>query len=240
MIDNATAVQMSHCWTSRWVVLRKASNGPKTVARNSVAIDTPVAMLKVLSEKVSRLNTVLRSSLVAIEKNRAYSENVTTPMVWAIGLGYGEPATGLMKRKPRQPDRPILDRGLMIWLIVIGLIMGTGTLGVISWAEQTRTETVAHTMGVVTFSLYAVFFSIATKDERRSVFSLDTFADKTFNISTGVSVLTLILATVLGPFQRLLEMTPLDVQQWLICVCVALSIIVISEIRKALARREGP
>lgn len=69
------------------------------------------------------------------------------------------------------------------------------------------------------------------------MFSLDTFADKTFNIATGVSVLTLILATVLGPFEKLLTMTSLDVQQWIICVAVALSIIVISEIRKALKRR---
>ena len=37
----------------------------------------------------------------------------------------------------------------------------------------------------VTFSLNALFFSIATKDERRTVFSLDTFSDKTFTIATG-------------------------------------------------------
>jgi cation transport ATPase-like protein len=53
------------------------------------------------------------------------------------------------------------------------------------------------------------------------------------DIATGVSVLTLILATVLGPFQKLLSMTSLDIQQWLICTAVALSIIVVSEIRKA-------
>jgi Ca2+-transporting ATPase len=166
--------------------------------------------------------------------------NFTTLLFQAIGLGYGRPEPGLMERRPRQPDRPILPRGLMIWLITVGLIIGVGTLGVISWAEQARTQAVAHTMGVVTFSLFSLFFSIATKDERRTVFSLDTFADKTFNISTGVSVLTLILATVLGPFEKLLTMTPLDVQQWIICIAVSLSIIVISEIRKALKRRAEP
>jgi Ca2+-transporting ATPase len=166
--------------------------------------------------------------------------NFTTLLFQAIGLGYGRAEPGLMERKPRQPDRPILPRGLMLWLITVGLVIGVGTLGVISWAEQARTLAVAHTMGVVTFSLFSLFFSIATKDERRTVFSLDTFADKTFNIATGVSVLTLILATVLGPFEKLLTMTPLDVQQWIICIAVALSIIVISEIRKALKRRAEP
>src|SRR5262249_35776486 len=96
-----------------------------------------------------------------------------------------------------------------------------------------RTEAVAHTMGVVTFSLFALFFSIATRDQHRTVFSLDTLSDKTFNIATGVSVLTLILATLFGPLQTLLKTTPLDVQQWLICICVALSVIAVSEIYKA-------
>jgi Ca2+-transporting ATPase len=163
--------------------------------------------------------------------------NFTTLLFQAIGLGYGKPATGLMDRQPRQPEQPMLTQRLMAWLVAVGLIMGVGTLAVISWAEQARTESVAHTMGVVTFSLYALFFSIATKDERQTVFSLDTIADKTFNICTGVSVLTLILATVLGPFQNLLKTTSLDFQQWLICTAVALSVVVASEIRKFLLRR---
>jgi P-type Ca2+ transporter type 2C len=163
--------------------------------------------------------------------------NFTTLLFQAIGLGYGNPATGLMDRQPRQPEQPMLTQRLMAWLITVGLIMGVGTLAVISWAEQARTEAVGHTMGVVTFSLYALFFSIATKDERRTVFSLDTIADKTFNIFTGVSVLTLILATVLGPFQNLLKTTSLDFQQWLICIAVALSVVIASEIRKFLLRR---
>ena len=163
--------------------------------------------------------------------------NFTTLLFQAIGLGYGQPAAGLMDRKPRQPDQPILPRGLFVWLITAGLLMGAGTLGVLSWAEQNRTPAIAHTMGVVTFSLYALFFSIATKDERRTVFSLDTFSDKTFNIATGVSVLTLILTTVLGPLQQFLETTSLNIQQWAICTGTALSIIVVSEIRKAIRRR---
>jgi P-type Ca2+ transporter type 2C len=163
--------------------------------------------------------------------------NFTTLLFQAIGLGYGQPAGGLMGRQPRQPSRPILTRGLMAWLVTVGLIMGAGTLGVISWAEQTRTQAVAHTMGVVTFSLYCLFFSIATRDERTTVFSYDTFADRTFLRMTGVSVLMLILSTVFGPLQALLKTTSLDVQQWLICIGVALSVIAASEARKAVRRR---
>jgi Ca2+-transporting ATPase len=106
--------------------------------------------------------------------------------------------------------------------------------------RQAHTQAIAHTMGVVTFSLYALFFSIATKDELRTVFTLDTFSDKKFVMATGVSALTLILATALGPFQAFLKMTSLDVRQWLICIGTALSVIVASEIRKAVRRRNHP
>jgi Ca2+-transporting ATPase len=165
--------------------------------------------------------------------------NFTTLLFQGLGLGYGQPASGLMERKPRPPDRPILTRGVIVWLVAAGLVMGAGTLGVVSWADQERTALVGHTMGLVTFSLATLFFSMTTRDERRTVFSLDTFSDRTFNIATIASVLTLILATVLGPLEKLLETTSLDVQQWLICICVGLAIVAVSEIRKAIRRRSA-
>ena len=162
--------------------------------------------------------------------------NFTTLLFQAIGLGYGEPAAGLMGRKPRSAQRPILTRGALLWLGTVGLLMGAGTLGATSWAEQAHTQDIAHTMGLVTFSLYSLFFSIATKDELRTVFSLDTFSDSKFAIATGVSVVTLFLATVFGPFQALLKTTNLDIQQWLICTAIALSVIVLAEIKKAVRK----
>jgi Ca2+-transporting ATPase len=163
--------------------------------------------------------------------------NFTTLLFQAIGLGYGQPAADLMEREPRPPERPILTRDGFAWLASVGLVMGVGTLGVISWAEQAHTQAIAHTMGVVTFSLYALFFSIAARDERRTMFSLDTFSDGKFVIATGVSILTLLLTTVFGPLQTFLKTTSLDARQWLICLAVALSVVVVSEVQKAVRRR---
>jgi len=165
--------------------------------------------------------------------------NFTTLLFQAIGLGYGQPADGLMEREPRSPTTPILTRGLLIWLIATGVIIGVGTLGVISWAEGRYGEAVAHTMGVVTFSLFALIFSIATKDELRTAFSIDTVSDKTFVRFTGISLLTLILATVFGPLQTFLDTVALSMQQWLICTALALTILVVSEIWKRVQRRNA-
>jgi P-type Ca2+ transporter type 2C len=161
----------------------------------------------------------------------------TTLSIQAIGLGYSKPATGLMDRPPIPPGRPVLTRGLIGWLAFTGLLMAAGTLGLIGWAGHAHGLAIARTMGMVTFALYSLFFSIECKDERDSAFSLDTFSGKTFLITTSVSFILLVLSTVLGIFQNVMDTTRLDVPQWLICTAVALSIVAAAEIRKAVRRR---
>ena len=115
--------------------------------------------------------------------------------------------------------------------------MAVGTLGLVSGADQVHGLAVARTMGMVTFALFLLFFSIESKDERDSAFSLDTFSDKTFVITTSGSSVLLVLSTVLSIFQTVLKTVRLDVRQWLICTTVALAIVVAAEIRKAVLRR---
>jgi P-type Ca2+ transporter type 2C len=161
----------------------------------------------------------------------------TTVTIQSIGLGYSHPPEGLMERPPRPPSQPILSRGILSWLVSVGLVMAVGTLSLVSWAQQAHTLTVARTMGLVVFSLLNLFFSIEAKDERASAFSLSTFADRTFILTTGVSFFLIVMATILGLCQAILKTTSLDEDQWLLCAAVALSIIVVSEIRKAVLRR---
>jgi P-type Ca2+ transporter type 2C len=160
----------------------------------------------------------------------------TTVTIQSIGLGYSHPAGGLMERRPRSPGQPILSRGTISWLVLVGLVMAVGTLSVVSWAQQAHTLTIARTMGLVVFSLLNLFFSIEAKDELSSAFSLSTFSDRTFVLTTAGSLFLLVTATLLGPCQAILKTTKLDEGQWLLCVAVALSIVAVSEIRKAVLR----
>jgi Ca2+-transporting ATPase len=117
--------------------------------------------------------------------------------------------------------------------------MAVCTLSLVSWAEDAHTLMIARTMGLVVFSLLNLFFSIEAKDERESAFSLSTFSDRTFLLLAGLSLLLTILATIVGPCQAILKTTELDESQWLLCAGVALSIVAVSEIRKAVLRRRG-
>jgi Ca2+-transporting ATPase len=165
--------------------------------------------------------------------------NFTTQVFQAVGLGYGEPAEGLMKRRPRKPENPILSRPDTRWFIVAGVVMAASTLAVIAGAEHTESDGLARTMGLTTFALANLFFSFATRDALRSVFSLDTFNDRTFLTASLMSVVAIVFATELEFFQRILKTEELTGNQWLICIGAALTVVAVSEIWKLVLRRRA-
>jgi len=163
--------------------------------------------------------------------------NFTTQVFQSVGVGYGAPSGGLMNRSPRKPKQPILTRADTKWFVVAGLVMAIGTLAVAAGAEHDHGENLARTMALTTFAISNLVFSFTTRDDRRSVFSLDTFNDRTFVTASLASAAAIIFATELGFLQRILETVELTGNQWLICIGAALPIVVASEIRKLLLRR---
>jgi P-type Ca2+ transporter type 2C len=165
--------------------------------------------------------------------------NFTTQVFQSIGLGYGEPSEGLMKRRPRRPEEPILTRATTIWFAIAGFVMAVSTLAVIAVAENAEGTDLARTMGLTTFAIANLAFSFTARDELRSVFSLDTFNDRRFLLTSLMSVVAIILATGLDFLQRVLDTVTLTGVQWVICIGAGLTIVVVSEVRKFFLRRRA-
>src|SRR3954469_13339517 len=165
--------------------------------------------------------------------------NFTVNVFQAIGLGYGAPREGLMAVPPRPKEQKIIPPRLMRWLVIVGLVMAAGTLGVLAWGDANFGPVIARTMGVTTFSLFRLFSSLETADETESLFSGSILGNRPLLIATGLSVLTIVLATELGFLQRILGTVSLTADQWAICLLVALSLIIVEEGRKLLKIKTG-
>lgn len=110
--------------------------------------------------------------------------------------------------------------------------MGIGTLLVIDLASREWGSDVGRSMGLATFSFMNVAFALAIKDMRRSVFSMETLADRNLMIGAGVGLLVTVLASEMGVLQRLLGTVALTFEQWVVCILVGFAVLVVSEIRK--------
>ena len=163
--------------------------------------------------------------------------NFTVNVFQAIGLGYGKPREGLMEVPPRPKEQPIIPRRLMSWLVFVGLVMAAGTLGVLAWGSNQYGDVVARTMGMTTFALFRLFSSLETADEDESLFSGSILGNRPLLLATGLSALTILLAVEFGFLQRLLGTTSLTIDQWVICIAVPLSLVVVEEVRKLVRTR---
>ena len=166
--------------------------------------------------------------------------NFTTQVFQSVGLGYGKFSEGTMERKPRDPTEPILDRLRFAWIAIAGLIMAAGTIGIAWYVDDHHGAAVARTAALTAFSLSNLLFSFTALDERRSMFSLEGFADRKFLLATGLSAVAIVLGTELNVLNRFIGTTGLTRAQWGLCLVVPLSIVLASEAWKWYLRRRDP
>jgi len=167
--------------------------------------------------------------------------NFTTQVLQSIGLGMGEPTEGLMERPPRKSDEQVMPMPLAIRLAIYGAIQAAATLVVIQLISINQNdETLARTMGLVTFSFANLFYGLSCNDLKASVFSRALLANGTLMRMSGISLVFIIIGVQLDFLNRLLKTTELNIDQWILCVVAGSAILWVMEIVKFFARRSEP
>ncbi|MBL8146483.1 MAG: HAD-IC family P-type ATPase, partial [Anaerolineae bacterium] len=153
----------------------------------------------------------------------------------AIALGFDKPQGDLMERKPRPLSQPVLSRSQWTRAIFIGLLMAFGTL-LLEAVFEPSGAAVAATMAFVVFSLFNVTIGLAARSDTKTVFSADNLADRRQLGLYGLALLLILLPTELGFLQRMLGITSLNGNQWLLCIGFAFILLVVDEIIKVALR----
>jgi P-type Ca2+ transporter type 2C len=166
--------------------------------------------------------------------------NFAIDVLLAVGLGFDAPSTGLMKRRPRSPDDPVIPTLLAVRLGFAGLLIAIGTLAVVSWGEDRYGLAVATTMGLVTTALLHIAAALEWRNPLHSVFSRETIANGRFNLLLLAALGLTFLVTAIPGLGRIFDTTGLDGQQWRACFVAVLAYFVLAEIGKLLFARFGP
>jgi Ca2+-transporting ATPase len=165
--------------------------------------------------------------------------NFAIDVLLAIGLGFDAAAPGLMRRRPRNANAPIVTRGLGIRLGVAALVMAGLALGIVSWGEHRYSLAVATTMGLTTLSLMHIVGALEVREQTETIFTRYTISNRRFVQLIGIATVLTFLVTSLGPLQRIFDTVPLTSSQWGICLLGPIVFLAFAEIGKLLDRRFG-
>ncbi|UCH87902.1 MAG: HAD-IC family P-type ATPase [Thermoplasmata archaeon] len=160
----------------------------------------------------------------------------------AIALGMEPVTQNVMDDPPRSKKERILSTDLLLSIFILGLVMACGTLFLFNWSmnyvEHEDQLKYARTMAFTVFVIFQLFNVLNCKSQTDSIFSSEIFKNK-FLIGAiiGCFFLQLMLLYV-PPLQMLFHTIPLSWMDWILIICIALSILIVEEVIKVFKRTD--
>jgi len=163
--------------------------------------------------------------------------NFSIDVLLAIGLGFDAWQPGLMERRPRPADQPVITTRVGARLSFAGLLIAVLGLIAVDWAQGRYELKVATTMGMTVVALLHITAALEWRDPYASVFNRMTIANRRFNLLVLATIGLTILATELNVLERILGTAELTGAQWGICLLAPVVYVVLAEVGKLIWRR---
>ena len=167
--------------------------------------------------------------------------NLVTDSLPALALGMEPVEPGVMKQKPRDPNVSIFAHGFAVSMVFYGVLVGAITLiayvlGEYVLSDPDKADGIANTMSFATLVFCELTRAFAVRSEKRSIFQIGLFTNKTMNIAFVVGLVLQLCVLLIPPFQMIFEITAMNATQWLVVIGLGLCPLIISEITKIFSR----
>jgi Ca2+-transporting ATPase len=154
----------------------------------------------------------------------------------AIALGFDKPSPGLMERKPRPLHQPILSRSQWARIVFLGIVMAVLTLYIEDRFEA-QSAALAASIGFATFALLNIVLGLTSRSETETIFDRDTIGDSRQALFYGIALLLALAALEIGFLQRVLGLTEIGLNNWLLALVAAIAFVLVDEVVKVILRR---
>lgn len=164
--------------------------------------------------------------------------NLITDSFPALSLGVDPGDKGVMDLPPRNPKESLFAGRMGKLLILNGILIGITTLFAFVLGEYLYPDSLRHaqTMAFVVLSVSQLFYSLAMRNETKSLFQVGVFKNKWLIGSVLLGIL-LQLAIITIPFTAsVFKVYPLTLTDWGIVILISLIPFVINEIIKIFFR----
>ncbi|HYC83297.1 MAG TPA: HAD-IC family P-type ATPase [Candidatus Paceibacterota bacterium] len=151
-------------------------------------------------------------------------------LAWALEPKENDVLSADFRREHR-----LIDRSMLVRIAVMSVPMMVGTL----WLFERYLDgdlVKAWTVSMTVLAVFQWFNAWNCRSERQTVFSRDILTNTALIYATLIVIFLQLLAVYTAPLQKVLQTTALSLDDWLLIVPVASSIILVEEVRKFLVR----
>jgi len=154
-----------------------------------------------------------------------------------MSLGVDPVRAGTMFEPPRSADEQLLSLQRLTQLFFYGVIMASGTLGILFYDLQINDDEHAKTLAFTTFVLFQVFNVFNARSEKSTALNRQFFKNRWLWLSL-ISVVVLQIGMAQWEFaQTIFHTVDLNLEDGLLALSVASSVLILEEIRKLIRRK---
>ena len=152
-----------------------------------------------------------------------------------VSLAMEPKEEGLLLGKFERPKKYLIDKLMLQRMIIMAIPMMIGTLFLFQKYADTNIEK-AWTISLTTLAVFQWFNAWNCRSDSKSIFQSNPFSNKFLLGATGLVIVLQLLAVYAPILQKVLHTVPLERSDWFMIVPIALSIVIIEEIRKFFSR----
>ncbi|MFE7112350.1 cation-translocating P-type ATPase [Streptomyces sp. NPDC057575] len=157
---------------------------------------------------------------------------------FGFALGFDQESPGLMRRRPRPRGESVLTPPVLITVGLAGLAITVILLGLIKLG-QAHFDSVGtgQSIAFTAFALCLIVAAFECRSETESVLTTSTFDSRQMNWVALAQFVLAILVTQMDAFHRILGTTQINARQFGWALLAALTLLLLWELGKLLARR---
>jgi Ca2+-transporting ATPase len=141
--------------------------------------------------------------------------NMTTALLLGLTLAFEPKEPGIMTRQPRDPNEPILNRALVFRVVLVSLLLLSGSFGFFEIElRSSGNEDLARTMAVNTFIFGEMFYLFNCRSLTRSFWQLGVFSNGWLWGGVALMAGLQALFTYTSVFNAIFQTHPMGMVHW--------------------------
>lgn len=159
--------------------------------------------------------------------------NLVTNGIQDVALAFEPKEEGILQRKPRNPHEPIFNRIMIERTLIASLVMGLIAVGLFDFMlKQGASVEQSRNMVLLLMVLFENLHIGNCRSEWQSIFKLSPLKSPILIIGTLLAFNIHVLFMYSDFGQEILSISPVSFQDWVVVICLALSILPIMEVHK--------